>query len=43
VIYCAVGVRSLRAVAVLRGRHGFADVRSLRGGMRAWRGQAGDR
>jgi len=37
VIYCAAGVRSLRAVALLRARHGFVSARSLRGGMYAWR------
>jgi sulfur-carrier protein adenylyltransferase/sulfurtransferase len=37
VVYCSIGVRSLRAVTLLRTRHGFADARSLRGGMRAWR------
>jgi adenylyltransferase/sulfurtransferase len=36
VIYCAVGVRSLRALAVLRARHGFRAATSLRGGYRAW-------
>jgi molybdopterin/thiamine biosynthesis adenylyltransferase/rhodanese-related sulfurtransferase len=37
IVYCAHGVRSLRATALLRARHGFEDVRSLRGGMHAWR------
>jgi molybdopterin/thiamine biosynthesis adenylyltransferase/rhodanese-related sulfurtransferase len=36
IVYCAAGVRSLRATALLRSRHGFRDVRSLRGGMHAW-------
>ena len=37
VAYCAAGVRSLRAVEILRGRFGFRAARSLRGGMHAWR------
>lgn len=36
VVYCAGGVRSLRAVPILRDRHGFTAVRSLSGGYRAW-------
>ena len=36
VVVCAGGVRSLRAVRFLRGRHGFRAARSLRGGMRRW-------
>ena len=36
VVYCAVGVRSLRAVRLLRERHGFSNVRSLRYGLRGW-------
>jgi adenylyltransferase/sulfurtransferase len=36
VVYCAAGVRSLYAVAILRGQFGFASARSLRGGMHAW-------
>jgi len=36
VIYCAVGVRSLRALSVLRSRHGFRTATSLRGGYKAW-------
>jgi adenylyltransferase/sulfurtransferase len=39
VVYCAAGVRSLRAVALLRARHGFVAARSLRGGMHAWRAE----
>ncbi len=35
VAYCAAGVRSLRAVGILR-RHGFRSALSLRGGMRDW-------
>jgi rhodanese-related sulfurtransferase len=31
-------VRSRRAVPALRERHGFADVRGLHGGYRAWTG-----
>jgi molybdopterin/thiamine biosynthesis adenylyltransferase/rhodanese-related sulfurtransferase len=41
VVYCAHGIRSLRAVAVLRAHHGFADARSLRGGLAAWRRTTG--
>ena len=37
VAYCAVGVRSLRGIHVLRERHGFRSAVSLRGGMKAWR------
>lgn len=36
VAYCAVGARSLRAAKVLRQRHGFRSVVSLRGGMKGW-------
>ena len=36
IVYCAVGVRSLRALATLRERHGFRVVTSLRGGYKAW-------
>jgi rhodanese-related sulfurtransferase len=36
VVYCAVGARSLLAARVLRERHGFRAVTSLRGGIRAW-------
>ena len=36
VVYCAAGVRSLRAVAILRARYGFLSVTSLRGGMHGW-------
>lgn len=38
VVYCAAGVRSLKAAQLLRDSHGFRDVASLRGGMRAWNG-----
>ena len=37
VVYCAVGARSLLAARVLRERHGFRAVASLRDGFRAWR------
>lgn len=40
IVYCAHGVRSLRATALLRARHGFQNVRSLRGGMHAWHASA---
>lgn len=36
VVYCAAGARSQAALPILRERHGFANVRSLRGGYRAW-------
>jgi sulfur-carrier protein adenylyltransferase/sulfurtransferase len=36
IVYCAAGVRSLHALPVLRERYGFRDVRSLRGGYKAW-------
>jgi adenylyltransferase/sulfurtransferase len=36
VVYCAVGVRSLRGIQILRQRHGFRSALSLRGGMKAW-------
>ena len=37
VVYCAHGVRSLRALAELRARYGFKQAWSLRGGYEAWR------
>jgi len=36
VVFCAGGVRSLKALAPLRERHGFTAARSLRGGFSAW-------
>jgi adenylyltransferase/sulfurtransferase len=36
VVYCASGVRSLRAACILRERHGFRAVLSLRGGYNRW-------
>lgn len=39
VIYCAHGMRSLKALAVLRERHGFTSARSLRGGYEEWKEQ----
>ncbi len=36
VVYCAVGVRSLRGIQILRERHGFRSAASLRGGINAW-------
>ncbi len=36
VVYCAGGARSLRALPILRARHGFTAARSLRGGYQAW-------
>lgn len=41
VVYCAAGVRSLHGAEVLRTRHAFANVTSLRGGMKAWARRAG--
>jgi adenylyltransferase/sulfurtransferase len=37
VVYCAAGVRSLVAAAILRESFGLHTARSLRGGMHAWR------
>lgn len=37
VVYCAAGVRSLAAVAILREYFGLPAAKSLRGGMHAWR------
>ncbi|OIQ76007.1 putative adenylyltransferase/sulfurtransferase MoeZ [mine drainage metagenome] len=36
VLFCAVGVRSQKALALLCEHHGFTHVRSLRGGYQAW-------
>jgi sulfur-carrier protein adenylyltransferase/sulfurtransferase len=36
VVYCAGGIRSARALPLLRERHGFCHARSLRGGFQAW-------
>jgi adenylyltransferase/sulfurtransferase len=36
VVYCAVGVRSLRGIQILRERHGYRSALSLRGGMKDW-------
>jgi sulfur-carrier protein adenylyltransferase/sulfurtransferase len=36
VVYCAAGVRSLHAVAILREEFGLRAAKSLRGGMHAW-------
>jgi adenylyltransferase/sulfurtransferase len=38
VVYCAGGVRSMKALAVLREVYGFGAVRSLRGGFKEWEG-----
>lgn len=38
VVYCAGGVRSMKALAPLRETHGFKAIRSLKGGFKAWRG-----
>jgi sulfur-carrier protein adenylyltransferase/sulfurtransferase len=40
IAYCAVGARSLRALPLLRAQ-GFTHVRSLRGGIKAWRAVTG--
>ncbi|MBK9992375.1 MAG: rhodanese-like domain-containing protein [Verrucomicrobia bacterium] len=37
VIYCAHGMRSLKALAVLRERYGFTNAQSLRGGYEEWK------
>ncbi len=39
VVYCAGGVRSLKALPVLRARHGFTSALSLHGGYKAWSAQ----
>jgi sulfur-carrier protein adenylyltransferase/sulfurtransferase len=36
VVYCAGGVRSLKALAALRSMHGFTNIFSLHGGYKAW-------
>jgi molybdopterin/thiamine biosynthesis adenylyltransferase/rhodanese-related sulfurtransferase len=36
VVYCAVGARSLKAAEILRDRHHFRSVQSLRGGFSHW-------
>jgi sulfur-carrier protein adenylyltransferase/sulfurtransferase len=36
VIYCASGLRSLRALEILRTRHGFTSAHSLQGGYTTW-------
>ena len=40
IVYCAGGVRSLKALAPLRDAHGFARIRSLQGGFKAWSASA---
>ncbi len=40
VVYCRVGARSARAVAILR-RHGFTDVLNLAGGILRWKAAGG--
>ena len=42
VVYCQKGSRSRRGAELLRGA-GFADVRSLTGGIEAWRGSANEK
>ena len=36
VVYCAGGVRSMKALPVLRAGYGFTSITSLRGGYKAW-------
>ena len=36
VVYCAGGVRSAKAIPILRARANFASLRSLSGGFKAW-------
>ena len=36
IVYCAGGVRSMKALPLLRTRHGFTSVTSLRGGFKNW-------
>jgi len=36
VVYCAAGARSLKALGPLREVHGFARLRNLKGGIKAW-------
>ncbi len=36
VVYCAAGVRSYRAMQLLRDKHRFTSVINLQGGMRGW-------
>ncbi|MFA6961621.1 MAG: HesA/MoeB/ThiF family protein [Opitutaceae bacterium] len=38
VVYCAGGVRSMKALGPLRETHGFSVLRSLKGGFKAWAG-----
>lgn len=40
VVYCAGGVRSLKALPALRREHRFSSVKSLRGGFTAWKSSA---
>jgi molybdopterin/thiamine biosynthesis adenylyltransferase/rhodanese-related sulfurtransferase len=40
VVYCAGGVRSAKALPVLRARAPFTDLRSLHGGYKAWTASA---
>jgi sulfur-carrier protein adenylyltransferase/sulfurtransferase len=43
VVYCAAGVRSLRGAQLLRERHGYRQVVSLRGGIHAYAAGGGER
>ncbi len=40
VVYCAGGIRSARALPILRGRAAFASLRSLHGGLKSWSASA---
>lgn len=40
VVYCAGGVRSAKAIPILRARTAFRELRSLRGGFKAWASSA---
>ena len=35
-VYCKAGIRSLRALMILRNHYGFRDIKSLQGGILAW-------
>ncbi|MFU8780468.1 MAG: molybdopterin-synthase adenylyltransferase MoeB [Kiritimatiellia bacterium] len=35
-VYCKAGMRSLRALMILRNHYGFRDIKSLQGGILAW-------
>lgn len=35
-VYCKAGSRSMKALGILRSKHGFKQIRNLRGGITAW-------